>query len=77
MTDQKCETYFDVAKRDGLTGRTAERFVLYMSKRWGDKKDERIKCLCGYASEWAGRFARGDEYACSDMHGQAVLKEIG
>jgi hypothetical protein len=66
MDNKQCETYFDIAKREGLTGKTAERYVLYMTKRWGDKKDERIKCLVGYASEWAERFAQGQEYNCSD-----------
>ncbi len=47
-----------------------------MSRRWGNKEDERIKCLCGYASEWAERFASGQEYNCSDSHGKLVLKEI-
>jgi len=76
MTNERVETYFDVAKESGLTGRTAERYILYMQKRWGDKEDERIKCLCGYAFEWAERFANKREYSCSDLHGQAVLKEI-
>ena len=76
MTEETCKTYFDIAKREGLTGRTAERYILYMCKRWGNPEDERINCLCGYASEWAGRFASGVEYGCSDMEGQRVLKEI-
>ena len=72
----QCETYFDIAVREGLKGRTAERYILYMHKRWGVPEDERIKCLVGYASEWTGRFARGDEYGRSDCEGQRVLKEI-
>jgi len=76
MTENRCETYFDIAVREGLTGRTAERYILYMLKRWGDPEDERIKCLVGYASEWAGRFVAGMEYNYSDLEGQQVLKEI-
>jgi len=73
---ERCETYFAIANENGLTGKTAERYILYMTKRWGDKEDERIKCLVGYASEWAQRFANGIEYGSSDSYGQAVLKEI-
>ncbi len=69
-------TYFDIAIQKGLTGRIAGRYILYMTRRWGNKEDERIKCLCGYASEWAERFASGQEYNCSDSHGKLVLKEI-
>ena len=76
MTKETCETYFDIAKREGLTGKTAERYIFYMHRRWGDPEDERIKCLVGYAAEWAERFASGMEYGCSDMEGQRVLKEI-
>lgn len=55
MTEQqKCETYFDIAKQSGLTGKTAERYVLYMTKRW--KSNELVNCLCGYALEWAQGF---------------------
>ena len=73
---EKCETYFDVANAVGLTGKTAERYILYMTKRWGNKEDEKIKCLVGYAAEWAERFANGMEYNASDSSGQAILKEI-
>jgi len=74
--EEKCETYFDIANKVGLTGRTAERYILYMTKRWGDKEDEKTKCLVDYASLWAMRFANGIEYLASDFYGQAVLKEI-
>ncbi len=73
---ERCETYFDIANENGLVGKTAERFILYMTKRWGNKEDEKIKCLCGYASEWAQRFANGIEYGSSDSIGHAVLREI-
>jgi hypothetical protein len=76
MGNNRAETYFDVAVRDGLTGRTAERYILYMLKRWGDRDDERIKCIVGYASEWAERFASGVEWNASDLVGQTVLREI-
>lgn len=74
--EERCETYFDIANENGLTGKTAERYILYMTKRWGNKKDEKIKCLTGYASEWAQRFANGIEYSSSDSIGQEVLKDI-
>ena len=74
MTGKKCETYFDIAKENGLTGKTAERYILYMTKRW--KENECTQCLCGYASEWARRFLDKQEYNCSDLHGVKILKEI-
>ena len=67
-------TYFDIAKEEGLNGKTAERYIQYMLKRWAD--NEETNCLCGYASEWAQRFASGYEYDRSDSYGQQILKEI-
>ena len=70
------ETYEEVAQKHDLPLDTAKRFVLYMRKRWGEKEDESLKCMVGYASEWAERFKYGREYFASDSTGQAVLQEI-
>lgn len=67
------KTYEEVADKEGLTEGTKERFVLYMKERWGNPEDEAIKCQVGYASEWAGRFKSGLEYACSDSDGRKIL----
>jgi len=70
------KTYEEVADKAGLKGLTRSRFLVYMSRRWGDLQDEAIKCQVGYASEWAERFLSGIEYNCSDNVGQSVLKDI-
>ncbi len=76
MTD-KLTTYEEVAKEYGLTGETERHYIAYMKTRWGDAEDERVKCLVGYAGEWAGRFLSGIEYQASDYVGQAILKTMG
>ena len=77
MSEQKeLITYEQIADSNGISGRAKERFVMYMNLRWGNPEDERIKCLCGYADEWAIRFKTGQEYNASDMVGHAVLKKI-
>jgi len=68
------KTFVEVGIKNGLTGRTLERYVAYMFRRW--KSSEELKCKKGYAAEWANRFRTGVEYGCSDSEGQRVLKEI-
>lgn len=70
------ETYEAIAAAHGLEGRIFNRYIAYMRRRWGDTEDERVKCLVGYAGEWAERFKGGREYAASDFEGQHILKEI-
>jgi hypothetical protein len=67
-------TYLAVGKKEGLTGRTLNRYVEYMLYRWKD--NEKLNCSTHYAKEWAGGFKQGTEYPCSDSEGVAVLKEI-
>jgi hypothetical protein len=69
-------TYESVAKEYDLNERTTKRFVEYMRRRWGIPEDERVKCLVGYAGEWARRFKAGIEYGASDEIGQSVLLAI-
>lgn len=69
-------TYEEIAAINELDERTSERFIRYMRARWGDPDDEHIKCLCGYASEWAMRFADGVEWRCSNLEGQRILREM-
>ena len=68
--------YEDIAKETGLANQTAKRFVSYMRARWGDPKDEDIKCRVGYARKWALRFQSGDEFNRSDSEGQRILKTM-
>lgn len=70
------KTYEEVAKKYDLPLDTAERFILYMRKRWGNKKDEAMKCQVGYASKWAERFKYMIEYSASDNEGQRILREM-
>jgi len=70
------KTYEEVAKKHDLPLDTAERFIFYMRKRWGEPKDEELKCQVGYASEWAERFKYMLEYPASDSEGQRILREI-
>ena len=71
------KTYEEVAKKwlSDLP-ETTKRYIAYMRKRWGDPKDEAIKCQVGYAEEWAQRFRMSVEYEMSDSEGQLVLTEI-
>ena len=70
------KTYDEVAEHHQLEEPTKTRFIAYMRLRWGDLKDEAIKCQCGYASEWAERFKTGIEMGCSDNYGKRILSEI-
>jgi len=70
------KTYREVAEHYGLRGVVVDRYVAYMQKRWGDPKDEEIKCQVGYAQEWAERFKTGIEMASSDSYGKRILSEI-
>lgn len=68
------KTYEEVAKHHNLTGKRADLFVEYMKTRWFDL--EELYCQCGYASEWADRFAKGVEFQTSDDIGRQILKEL-
>jgi len=78
MPEQKpSTTYEEIARDNELDTVTTIRFVKYMRVRWGNPEDERVKCLVGYADEWAIRFKNGMEYSASDLEGQRILKQIG
>ena len=68
------KTFAEIGIKNGLGGRTLERYVQYMLTRW--KKEEEIQCQTGYADEWARRFKERDEYGMSDDEGFRVLKKI-
>ncbi len=68
------DTFREVGIKEGLVGKTLERYILYMRTRWKSKED--IQCLTGYAGKWAQRFKRGYEYGASDLEGQAILARI-
>ena len=68
------KTYEEVAKTHNLPLDTAERYVLYMKRRWAD--EEEIQCQTGYAEEWAERFMAGIEFSASDSEGKRILREI-
>lgn len=73
------KTYFDVAEKvftEKSVGQQTQkaRFIYYMEMRW--KSTEEVKCLTGYAEEWAYRFKVGDEYVCSDHVGKEILKNL-
>jgi hypothetical protein len=70
------KTYEEVAKKHDLPLDTAERFIMYMRRRWGNPEDEAVKCQVGYASEWADRFLYMLEYSASDSEGQRILRAI-
>ena len=55
---------------------TRLRYLLYMKTRWPDKAEERMKCVTGYAEEWAIRFKHHIEYDMSDGEGRKVLQGI-
>lgn len=67
-------TYEEIADKDGLQGVVKERYIRYMKLRWADTEEE--KCAVGYASDWAGRFKFGDEFANSDSFGQEILRKM-
>ncbi len=67
------KTFREVGIKNGLEGQMLERYIWYMLTRWKD--EEETQCQTGYASEWANRFKYGDEFACSDLEGQQILKE--
>ena len=71
---KKCITYEQVANRAGLTGIKKERFVEYMSMRWG--RTELSNCRSGYAEEWADRFNNSMEWLFSDKEGKQILSNI-
>lgn len=67
-------TYQEVAIKNKLDTRTAERFVYYMKHRW--QETETQKCRDGYAEQWAQRFKNKCEMSYSDSVGQAILKQM-
>lgn len=68
------ETYRQVGKEHGLTGKILDTFVEYMNGRWEDSENSKV--ASGYAGEWAERFKRGDEYLRSDLEGRKLLDRI-
>lgn len=68
------KTFREVGVDCGLEGKTLERYVKYMTKRWKD--EEETQCLTGYAGEWARRFRSRVEWYSSDSEGQQVLMAI-
>jgi len=70
------KTYNEIAYANKMTEPTKTRFITYMRMRWGDPKDEEIKCRVGYAQEWAERFLAGIEMSASDNYGKSVLSNI-
>ena len=68
------EIYAAKGRECGLVGNTLRRYARYMVARWEDTAE--MKCRDGYAAEWAGRFAKGNEFGASDLEGQTVLGEI-
>lgn len=71
---KKPETYLEVADEVGLQGNKKERFLKYMQTRWAD--DEKVKCLTGYAKQWAESFKAEVEFEMADAVGQEILKKI-
>ena len=71
------KSYQEVARECELEEATALRYVRYMRARWGSPEDENIKCMVGYAREWAMRFKSGIEFQTSDSVGQSILKSMG
>ena len=68
----KGTSYKEVGTSVGLKGERLELYVWYMETRW--KEEEGLHCATYYAEEWAQRFLRGDEFACSDGEGERLLK---
>lgn len=67
-------TYREVGYDAGLMFNDLDRFVRYMTTRWGGSEVE--KCRTGYAREWALRFLSGQEYDAADPIGQVILNAI-
>jgi len=70
-----CKTFEDVGKTAQLTEHTLQRYVSYMTVRWGASEARMV--ADGYAFEWAGRFKRGNEYSEADCVGQSLLDTMG
>ena len=68
------KTYQEVADAILTDDVKKAKFIAYMTIRWADS--EEIKCLTGYAEEWANRFLSGSELYSSDSEGKEVLKSI-
>ena len=67
-------TYEEVAKEARLLPDTKIVYLAYMRGRWADS--EHIKCVTGYAMEWAELFANGQAYEASDSVGRQLLGDI-
>ncbi len=72
--ETKGVTFEEIGIKAGLDGVELQRYIRYMKARWAD--DEGMKCVTGYAMEWANRFLHGDEYTMSDGAGRMVLDII-
>jgi len=71
------KTYNEIAEANNIPEPMRTRYITYMRLRWGNPQDEEVKCLVGYAQEWAKRFLAGIEYEASDEEGKRILEEIG
>lgn len=76
MRSVKMDSYEEVADYHELSGECRAKYLKYMKTRWGNSKEERRHCICGYAGEWAERFKGGYEYESSDTVGQQILDKI-
>ena len=54
--DKMNKAFVDVGVEAGLEGKTLERYVEYMLKRW--KSTEELECRTGYAAQWARHFPK-------------------
>jgi len=66
---RKISKIFDIGRATGLYEERLYLFAAYVFHRFPDSAKS-------YHEEWAFRFATGQEYERSDLHGQAVLKEL-
>ena len=68
------DKFTEIAQKADLDEKTSKRYIEYMLRRWSGSEYE--KCKVGYAGEWAFRFKHGEEYAYSDLNGQAILRKL-
>lgn len=64
-------TYQDIASKNGMDYKMAEKYIKFMKARWGNS--EELECESGYASEWARRFLRGTEVESCDRAWRHLL----
>lgn len=62
--------YKQIGLKVGLTGQTLNNYIKFMKLRFPKERDTT------YATEWANRFRKGEEWDVSDSGSRAILMKI-